>query len=82
MGSHRLTASIVLGSSMLLTGSAVVACGGATDEGKEATDAGPDARACEPGWPTTKGVICTTEKGLTCCGHAGDPNPTCCVLRP
>ncbi len=81
MGSHRLTASIVFGSSMLLTGP-LVACGGATDDAGDASDAGPDARACEPGWPTTKGVICKLEKGLKCCEHAGDPAPACCVPPP
>ncbi|NOU27598.1 MAG: hypothetical protein HOO96_06780 [Polyangiaceae bacterium] len=82
MGSHRLTASIIFGSSMLLTGSSVVACGGATDEGADAADAGPDARACEPGWPTTKGLICKLEKGLKCCEHAGGSVPECCVPPP
>lgn len=44
----------------------------------------PDARACEGGWPTTKGQICTFDAGLACCtrsfGDEADAGVICCPV--
>lgn len=40
-----------------------------------------DARACEGGWPTTKGQICTFDAGLACCTASfqdPDAGVVCC----
>ncbi len=39
---------------------------------------GVDARACEPGWPTTKGMVCTSDGGPDLCCHRGNETPVCC----
>ena len=37
-----------------------------------------DARACEAGWPTTKGMVCTSDGGPELCCHRQDEAPVCC----
>jgi hypothetical protein len=43
-------------------------------------DAGPDVRACEGGWPTTKGQICSFDAGIVCCSRPfEDSGVECCA---
>ncbi len=37
-----------------------------------------DARACESGWPTTKGMVCTSDGGPDLCCQRQDEAPVCC----
>lgn len=74
---------------MVDAGTPVEPDAGRADAGAPPGDAGPpppdagDARACEPGWPTTKGFFCTTVSDdlLLCCNSFGE-DPCCLREAP
>ncbi len=86
--SHRLLSTIVFASGSLLACGGTVAPDlgtdaetpkndAATPDAPLPVDSGPDLRACEPGWPTTKGVVCSFDGGIRCCDVDG--GKTCCL---
>jgi hypothetical protein len=92
---HRLLPTIVFASGSLLACGGSVAEGvdaGGTDATPQpTTDASTDApahdasdiRACEGGWPTTKGFLCNFDGGIACCSKTDDPDAGtfCCEAR-
>lgn len=92
---HRLFCSLVLSSSFLVDGCATAHSGVTPDAGTpqdaalDRADAAPDPRACEPGWPTTKGIFHVTRDGLVYGCHFLDGSTPempdldrCCVVGP
>jgi hypothetical protein len=76
---YRLLPSIVFASTSLLAG-----CSGENDlsPNEPSIDAGPDLRACEGGWPTTKGALCEFDAGIVCCTRddwSSDAGWECCA---
>ena len=86
--SHRLLSTIVFASGSLLACGGIVPDAGtdaeapkndaSTTDATPTVDSGPDLRACEPGWPTTKGVVCSFDGGVKCCDVDG--GKSCCAL--
>ena len=95
---HRLFCSLVLSSSVLLDGCATAHAfapdpssdAGVGDAAPATSDAAlSDPRACEPGWPTTKGIFEVVRDGLRYgCRVAEGSTPDapdlerCCVVGP